>query len=421
MYDFQRLTSRRAFMRRGLGLVSAGATIPLWLDRTAFALEAPDDTPQPGDKPGRPSDHVLVVLQLSGGNDVLSSVVPYGDPEYYAQRRVTAIPATDVLKVDDHIGFNKAMAPLKNIYDRGDIHLVQAVQYPNPNRSHFHSMAIWHSCNTSNPELEDGWLARHVAAEGTRRKLSAIEAISLGAEAPKALVGRSYRGIAFQDARSFSWRAGDQDKTLVEAYRQLNAPREGATGSPLDFLATTAMEANAATDQVRNAVGRFRPKGTYQGALGRDLAAVAAMIVGGLSTRLFYVQHGGYDTHSTQKPRHDRLMTELSSNLAAFMQDLAHADHDQRVVVMGFSEFSRRVKENASGGTDHGAAGAMFLVGSPIAGGITGTHPSLTDLDNGDLKWQVDFRQVYSTVIDRWLGGDSKALFGQEFAALNLF
>lgn len=422
MLDLSRLSTRRSFMRRGLGLVSAGAIIPSWLDQTAFALESPDDTPQPGGKPGRPDDHVMIVLQLSGGNDVLSSVVPHGDPEYYKHRRVTAIRKQDVLKINDHIGLNKAMAPMKGLYDAGDMAIVQGIQYPNPNRSHFHSMAIWHTCNEDNPELADGWLARHFEQQKTIRELSATEAISIGAEAPKALVGRTFRGIAFQDPGSFTWRAGQKDPKLQKAYRDLNQPEMGSKAKKdnLDFLATTAMEANAATDQVRRAVSKFRAKGRYQGRLGRDMATVAAMIAGGLKTRLYYVRQGGYDTHSSQRGRHDRLMTELARNVNALMTDLRATGNHKRVVIMCFSEFGRRVKENASGGTDHGAGGAMFLMGDAVKGGLYGKHPSLTDLDRGDLKWNTDFRQVYTTMIDGWLGGDAGKTLGQKFEKLPL-
>lgn len=415
MIDPNRLSTRRDFIGKGLGLVAAGAVVPTWLDSTALALESPDDVKNPGARPGRKDDHILIVLQLSGGNDVLSSIVPHGDPEYYKQRRVTAIRQADVLKIDDHIGLNKSMAPLKRLYDAGDMAIVQAVQYPNPNRSHFHSMAIWHSCDPRNPELSDGWLARYFEAQ---EKTSPTAAISIGAEAPKALVGRSFRGIAFQDANSFRWRAGQRNPKLEQAYRQLNMGQQSGNDS-LDFLATTAMEANAATDRVRRAVAKFRPKGRYQGRLGRDMASVAAMIAGGLKTRLYYVRQGGYDTHSGQRGRHDRLMSELSNNVSALMTDLKATGNADRVVVMCFSEFGRRVKENASAGTDHGAAGSMFVFGQPVKGGVFGDHPSLTELDRGDLQWKQDFRQVYTTMIDRWLGGDAAKILGRPYTPID--
>lgn len=419
MIDLSRLSTRRAFLGKSLGLVSAGLVIPSWLDRTAFALDDPLDVKQPGARPGRQDDRILVVLQLSGGNDVLSSVVPYGDPEYYKARRVTAIRREEVLAIDDHLGLNRAMLPMKKLYDAGRMAIVQGVSYPNPNRSHFNSMAIWHTCDERSPDLSDGWLARYFEEAGKAAPVAPTAAISLGSEAPQALVGRTFRGISFQDPQSFAWQAGKGKAELEGAYQALNQAR--TTGNTeLDFLSTTAMEANAATATVRSAVAKFKAAGAYQGRLGRDMATVAAMIAGGLDTRLYYVRQGGYDTHSGQRGRHDRLMVELAGNLEAFMTDLERLGAHQRVVVMCFSEFGRRVEENASGGTDHGAAGSMFVVGHPVKGGIKGAHPSLTALDRGDLAWSIDFRQVYTSMIGGWLGGPADTILGKAYAPIDL-
>ncbi len=408
------ISTRREFLQKGLGLVAAGATVPIWLNNTAFALDDPRDVKRV--QGGKKDDHILIVLQLSGGNDVLSTVVPYGMEEYYRVRRTTAIRKNEVLKIDDTLGLNPRLKPLKQLYDAGDMAIVQAVSYPNPNRSHFHSMNVWHTCNSKSPQSADGWLARYVEA---MEQADPTIAISLGSEAPKALVGRKFRGISFQDSGSFTWRGAGNDMQVTKTYRNLNKKQKSGNSS-LDFLSTTAMEANAATDRVRRAVARFRPAGRYQGRLGRQMGTVAAMIPGGLQTRLYYVRQGGFDTHSNQRGRHDNLMNQLASNVKALMTDLKKTGNHERVVIMAFSEFGRRVNENASGGTDHGAGGAMFLFGDPVKGGVIGEHPSLTKLDRGDLQWAVDFRSVYGTVIDGWMGGDHKQLFGQEFKKLNL-
>jgi len=406
------ISTRREFLQKGMSLVAASAVVPIWLNNTAYALDDPRDVKRVKGK----GEQILIVLQLSGGNDVLSTVVPYGMEEYYRHRRTTAIRKNEVLKLNDTIGLNPRLQPLKALYDAGDMAIVQGVSYPNPNRSHFHSMNVWHTCNSQSPQSADGWLARYVEA---MEQADPTVAISLGSETPKALIGRKYRGISFQDPGSFRWRGAGNDEKVTKTYRGLNMEQKSGN-SNLDFLSTTAMEANAATDSVRRAVARFRPTGRYRGRLGRDMATVAAMIAGGLKTRLYYVRQGGFDTHSNQRGRHDNLMTQLASNVQALMTDLKKTGNADRVVIMAFSEFGRRVGENASGGTDHGAGGAMFLFGKPVKGGIVGEHPSLTKLDRGDLQWSIDFRSVYGSVIDSWMGGNHKQLFGKQYKSLKL-
>ncbi|MDP7035291.1 MAG: DUF1501 domain-containing protein [Planctomycetota bacterium] len=434
MSNRSHLTTRRDFLQKGLGLLSASLVVPSWLSRTAYAIENPLDVRPLQGRPGIPDERILIVLQLSGGNDILSTIVPYGMDEYYSSRKVAAIPSNRVLKLNDQIGMHPNLEAMKSIFDDGNMSIIQAVGYPNPNRSHFKSMEVWHTANRKAPYRSPGWLG-HLIESSNQGVADSTTAISIGNEAPKALIGNHYRGVAFQNPALYAWH-GTQLKTgkkgrgrseksmdskspqqLQQSYSNLNRSRQSGNSS-LDFLSSTATNANASSAEVRQAIARFKPTGKYTGRLGNDAKMVAAMIAGGLKTRIYYLSLGGFDTHSSQRNRHDRLMLELSTNVKALMTDLKRTGHDERVLMMSFSEFGRRVAENASGGTDHGSGGGMFLFGTPVQGGIVGDHPSLTELDRGDLQWKTDFRSVYATVIDQWLGGKSAQVLGETFPKL---
>ena len=424
------LSTRRAFLQNGLGLLSASLIVPAWLSKTAYALEDPLGR-VPGGRPGVPEDRILVVLQLSGGNDILSTIVPYSMDEYYTNRGQLAIPKNQVIRLDDQVGLHPNLTGLKELYDAGDLSIVQGIGYPNPNRSHFKSMEIWHTADRETPYRSPGWLG-HYLETGSKELPPSTSAISLGNSAPKALIGNQYRAVSFQSPELYAWHgsqlkgrkgqrrgndrsgSGSSSAPLHKAYMQLNRSRQ-SNNHALDFLASTAMNANASSAEVRKAISKFKPAGKYQGRLGNDLKMVAAMIAGGLKTRVYYVSLGGFDTHSGQRNRHDRLMLDLSRNMKAFMTDLKRTGQSERVLTMGFSEFGRRVKANASAGTDHGSGGGMFLFGSPVQGGIVNEHPSLTELERGDLKWKTDFRSVYATVIENWMGGNAETVLGKVY------
>jgi len=431
--------SRREFLRSGLVLASAATSIPAFLNNSALAMHE-----QAGGLtsiPGVPEDHILVVVQLGGGNDGLNTVVPFGDPAYYKARPGLAIKETEALKLSgaDGLGLHPQMTGLKDLYDDGLVGIVQGVGYPNPNRSHFKSMDIWHTADTT--ATGDGWLGRYFDAQccgfgkgesGTQEAAAAADGaagppgIAIGRAAPLAMQGRAIKPVSFESAELFKWSAAEMHKTLRSGYEELNrrGAAEGAKGDRnSDFLLRTALDAQVSSDLIRKAVGQ-KPLVQYpQGELARQLSMVSLMIRAGLKTRVYYVTHGSFDTHAGQggaQGRHGQLLNQFASAMKAFYADLKQQSNDGRVMTMSFSEFGRRVGQNASGGTDHGTAAPLFLCGPMVRKGIIGEHPSLKDLDDGDLKFKVDFRTVYSGILGGWLKADAKAVLEGTFAPMQV-
>jgi uncharacterized protein (DUF1501 family) len=408
-------------------MLSATATIPLFLDNTVMALNAPNDlrVDQNSGKDGK----ILVVVQLSGGNDGLNTIVPYADDQYYRDRPAIAIGRDKVLKANDYIGFNPNLAPLKALFDDSMMSVVQGVGYPNPNRSHFRSMDIWHTANPEDERNLNGWLGRYFdnCCSGEDAKVG----VSMGDVSPLAMKGDKLSGLSLERPSDYRYKGS----TGTE-YLQLNQPDTsgGATSvapgarakkpeievpsadDQLNFLSRTALDAQASSDKILRAVQNHNTTAQYpRGEFGEGLRTVAAMIRGELPTRVYYVSLGGFDTHANQQGRHDQLMNTLATGISAFWQDMKEQKNDQRVLMMTFSEFGRRVAQNASQGTDHGAAAPMFLFGRNIREGVIGRHPSLTDLDSGDLKYNIDFRSVYASVLQDWLDAPSKPILGKQF------
>jgi len=427
--------TRRQFLTRGITLASAAATIPWFLNQSAFGLPVP--ALGMSSIPGVPEDHVLVVIQLSGGNDGLNMVVPYGMDQYYKARPAIGIPAQNVLKLSDSagIGLHPQMTGVKDLYDQGLCTIVQGVGYPNPNRSHFKSMDIWQTADTT--ATGNGWLGRYFDSEccgygkGESGKPESGKAqpaekgpdgkpdmpgIAIGRAAPLAMQGQQIKPISFETEELFRWTGQDIHKALVDPYNKISqrpVPADVDDNSSAAFLMRTALDAQIASDLIRKAV-RLRPQAQYPGnEIGRQLAMVASMIRAGLPTRVYYVQLGGFDTHAGQgaaNGRHGNLLSQLGGAVKAFYQDLKTSEHDGRVMTMSFSEFGRRVGQNASQGTDHGTAAPMMLFGPMVKPGLVGDHPSLTDLDEGDLKYRIDFRSVYAGILEGWMKADSKKI-----------
>ncbi len=419
--------TRRIFLQRGLTMLSATATIPLFLDNTVMALNAPDDlrADQNSGKDGK----ILVIVQLSGGNDGLNTIVPYADDQYYRDRPAIAIGRDRVLKANDYIGFNPNLAPLKSLFDDSMMSVIQGVGYPNPNRSHFRSMDIWHTANPEDERNLNGWLGRYFDAccSGEDAKVG----VSMGEVSPLAMKGDKLSGLSLERPGDYRYKGSTGTK-----YLDLNQPdtAAGATSvapvargkkpeievpsadDQLNFLSRTALDAQASSDKILRAVQNHTTTAQYpRGEFGEGLRTVSAMIRGELPTRVYYVSLGGFDTHANQNGRHDQLMSTLAQGIGAFWQDMKEQKNDQRVMMMTFSEFGRRVSQNASQGTDHGAAAPMFLFGRNIREGVIGRHPSLTDLDSGDLKYNIDFRSVYASVLQDWLDAPSKPILGKQF------
>ncbi len=395
-------SERARITRRGfLAGSAAGAAACLWPRAWQVAGTGGDD-------------RVLVMLQQSGGNDVLSTLVPYADDAYGRARQATRIPAGNVRKLNDRLGLHPNLAGLQALYDRGQLAAVLNVGYPRPNYSHFTSLDIWHTADLEPKQARTGWLGRWCDA-GLPADPPAESAVAIGGDAsPLALLGDRCRGISIGRPETFRFQG---DARLVEAYRALQRERAGADDPQLVHAARTSALANACSDRIRAAVAAHRPAAEYPGsALGRSLATVAAVIAAGLGTRVCWVFHGGYDTHAGQKPRHDALMAELDGAITAFQRDLEQHRLAGRVLTVAFSEFGRRVTENGSGGTDHGAAGAMLLFGPNVRPGLHGEPPDLTDLQGGgggSLKHRIDFRQVYAAILERWLRTPSQPILGR--------
>ncbi|MDX2131673.1 MAG: DUF1501 domain-containing protein [Planctomycetota bacterium] len=429
--------TRREFLRTGLVMASAAATLPAFLNNSALAMHAAAGGLS--SVPGVPDDHVLVVIQLSGGNDGLNTVVPFGAPEYYRARPGIGVPENQVLKLSkaDGVGLHPQLAPLREMYDDGKVCVVQGVGYPNPNRSHFKSMDIWHTADTS--ATGDGWLGKYFDSEccgfgkgesGTPEAAQTPGAgppgIAIGRTAPLAMEGRRIKPVAFESADLFRWSAQEMNDALRKGYSSLNT-RESGDGnaaradSNAAFLLRTSLDAQVSSDLIRKAVEQ-RPKTQFPNSdLGRQLSMIASMIGAGLKTRVYYANMGSFDTHAGQggaQGRHAQLLGQFSQAVRAFYAELKEQRADERVLSVAFSEFGRRVGQNQSQGTDHGTAAPMFLFGPMVRRGVVGEHPSLKDLDDGDLKYKIDFRSVYAGVLESWMKADSKAVLEGTFKAL---
>jgi uncharacterized protein (DUF1501 family) len=423
------VTTRRVFLQRGLTLLAVAPTIPTFLDQTVMALAGPLDAPRTA-RPSGKDGKILVVVQLSGGNDGLNMVVPYADDAYHRVRPTLGLDPKTVLKIDNYIALHPELAPLKNLYDAGCMSILQGVGYPNPNRSHFRSMDIWQSGFPDRELVTSGWLGRYF--DNTCSGVDPHVGVAMGEQLPLAMQGERIRPLAFERPESYRYNGPDKAHYLdlnrtetppaagpvAGAQRPRNAKKEAITAqSQLDFLHRTAMDAQLSSDEILGMTRRHAPAGRYPGnEFGNGLRTVAAMIGGGLSTRVYYVSLGGFDTHAGERGRHDQLMKQLAEGIAAFYADLKAQRNDDRVLTMTFSEFGRRVAQNASGGTDHGTAAPMFLFGGGgLRQGVVGNHPSLTNLDQGDLRYGIDFRSVYAEVLQTWLQTPSKPVLGQQF------
>ena len=407
--------TRRIFLQKGLTLLGASATVPAFLGRTAWAMADPLDVKNTQATTGK-DGKVLVVVQLAGGNDGLNTICPYADDAYYAARPGLAKRQGDLVRLDDHVGLNKAAEDLMDLFGQGWGNVIHGVGYPNPDRSHFRSTDIWESARPDLATPKDGWLGRFFDAQcaGVDPKHpnkpaappDATAGVAMNDELPLAMQGRRVTPMTFENPADYQY--GGRD---VGGFTQVN--QVGGGDDNLDFLTRTALDAKASSDRILSAVNGFTSSAQYPAnGFGQGLRTTAAMIAANLPTRVYYVTLGGFDTHANQANRHDQLLRQFARGVKAFWQDMRNTGHAERVLMMSFSEFGRRVKQNAGNGTDHGAAAPMFLFGPGVVPGALGRHPSLTNLDNGDLKYTTDFRQVYASVLGGWLDTDSRPILG---------
>ncbi len=413
------MSTRREILKLGAAGVAAGVAVAC--TRTSQAEPAP--TPAAAETPPTvPHEkRTLVVLQLSGGHDGLNAVIPYGDGLYYQLRPQISVPVDQVLHLDDHVGLHPNLKSFKSLYDQGQLAILQGVGYPNPNRSHFRSMEIWHTARPDGPIPDQGWLGAFMA-DVYRAGDSPFQCVNFGSSLPEALVTTNAPIASMQDTNSFQFLAPPRmpylRDPLLKTFGQVTAA-PSQTSPALELVATNWSTAQQGVQVLSGTHEKYQPLAQYPATpLSRTLQQVVQMLSSDISTRVVYVQLGGFDTHSNEKPVHANLMSQLGDSLAAFQSDLQSHGLANQVLLMAFSEFGRRVAENGSQGTDHGAAGPMFVMGAGVKGGLYGDHPDLSQLDQGDLRHSVDFRSVYATVIEDWLGASSQDVLGGNFDRL---
>lgn len=386
-------------------LLTVGRTVPSFIARSALVSAAE----------GSKGDRVLVVIQLAGGNDGVNTVVPFKDPEYNKNRIVLRQDEGALFKLNDSLGLHPSMSAMAKLYDDGKLAVLQGIGYPNPDRSHFRSMDIWNSARPDLEQPKDGWLGRTLEVNAANSG-SDVPGLYLGPnELPLAMISDKVQVPGVESLESFRFRT-DGGSLPLASLAQLAEVKRQLASPLLDFVQTATLNAYASSEQVRHAVEQKGTNATYPAyGLANKLKGIAQLIDAGLTTRIYYVSLDGFDTHANQNEAHNALLSELSDSLRAFIDDLTVRGHLDRVAVMMFSEFGRRVRENASLGTDHGAAAPMFLAGGGIAAGVHGAHPSMTDLDDGDLKFHTDFRSVYATLLDKWLACPSEQVLHGKF------
>jgi uncharacterized protein (DUF1501 family) len=412
------MLSRRQFLIRtlqGSSLLAVGAAVPGFVTRTAHAAEAGKDT-------------VLVLVELTGGNDGLNTVIPYGDDNYHKARPTLRFNKDQVIKVDDHVGLHPAMRSLDDLLKKGELAVVQGVGYPNPDRSHFESMDIWQSADPRR-KTGSGWVARSVP--DLQDKRGNVPVMQIGQkDLPLALQGAPGGVVSINNERPYRLELGggaaEQQKARRKLLEEVARGGEAEGDDLLQFVSRRQLQTYTTLDKIQEvlrAASTAGPDGRFPfWNLSQKMQLVSGMIQKGFGTRVFYVQLDGFDTHSNQGPAHQQLLQELADSVRAFFDALRPGGHDKRVLVMTFSEFGRRVNENGSKGTDHGSGSCLFVAGPAAKGGAVTKHPGLRpeDLDSGDVKWSTDFRRVYATLLDRWLGCDSRTVLADKFDHLDL-
>jgi uncharacterized protein (DUF1501 family) len=408
--------SRRDFLVRGMCGIGVGGMLPLILSRTSAALSA---QALQGTSFEKHPNRVLVVIELSGGNDGLNTVVPFGDAAYYRARPKLGIVEREVIKVGGGFGFHPSMVGFERLYKDGRLAVIHGCGYDHPSLSHFSSMGYWHT-GVPNGGEPLGWLGRLADARYPAASKNVI--VNLGNSQSLAVRSRQHSPLVFDDPGRFRREGTNEQK---QALAMLSAPRTTANAT-LEFLANTATNATESSDFVRRASSSYRTPVDYGqgGGLAGNLQRVAALIAAEMPTRLYYVTYQGnsFDTHVQQADLHTRLLMYTADAVRGFIDDVARLGRGDDVAVMIFTEFGRRVEENGSLGTDHGTATPMFLVGKGVKGGFYGRHPSLTDLDDGNMRMTTDFRRVYATAITEWLGYDQpQAVLKGTFAPMGVF
>jgi len=399
-------TTRREFLRQsasGLSLLAFSSAAPAFLAQSAWArVPAPES--------GR---SVLVLIQLAGGNDGLNTLVPFEDDHYHRLRPKLALARREVIRISDQLGLHPACRELAELHGSGRLAVVQNVGYPNPNRSHFRSMEIWETASRSDEYRTSGWIGRYFDNCCSGAPGEEPVGVALGNEMPDVFLADKAHNIFSLASSPPGRRSLAED--LLDALPQEHGADDGNAG----FLRHVHMNALVTERKVLRRLRGYKPMAAYPDSqLAQGLLKIAALIAAGQETRVYFISLGGFDTHAAQLNRHQALLRELSAAMGAFQADLAAHRLDDQVLTMTFSEFGRRPSENATGGTDHGTAAPLFLMGSRLTGSLFGSPPDLDLQRNRDIPFTTDFRAVYSTVLERWFGADPRPVLGQRFEAL---
>ena len=390
---------RRTFLQH-TGLASAAMFTPAFLQGPSLVTNG----------------KILIVVQLSGGNDGLNTIVPYRNDKYYELRPDLAIPRQEVLGVTDELGFNPSLGDLRPLYDQGYLSIINNVGYPNPDRSHFRSMDIWQTAANSNEYLETGWLGRYLDSQCSGCDVP-HHALEFGQGLSLALKGKEKMGFAINDLQQME---RTNHNPLLRYLAQQDA--HDHEHEQVAYLYKTLLETQSSTAYLLEQTQGQGTRANFPATpFGRDLRQVADLILAGCNSKVYYLSLGGFDTHANQAGPQGRLLSIYAEDIKALAEELQKHKLWQDTLVMTFSEFGRRVAQNGSRGTDHGAASNLFLMGGNLRQpGFYNEGPNLEDLNEGDLKYQVDFRQVYATVLDKWLAADAKSVIGRRFATLGV-
>ena len=368
---------------------------------------------------------VLVVLQLTGGNDFMNTLVPYTNPIYYDSRKKVVIPEDEVLPINDTLGFHPSAGPLKELYERGDVAVVQGIGYPNSSRSHFRGMDIWHTCEPDRVANE-GWIGKAIR-DLDPNKENVLTGVNFGRGLPRALTAPGVPVASVGELDNYGIMTGIEEQAereeVLGAFKDMYGPALG-TGPVMDYLRSTGIDVLKGADRLKEAPAKYSSQVEYgDNAIAKSLRDVARVHLADMGTRIFYTSHGGYDTHSNEMPTHPTLLGDVSAAITDFFQDLQDHQASKEVVMLVFTEFGRRMLDNGSG-TDHGSGGGAFIIGDRVEGGLYSEYASLDrdQWEHGeDLRHTIDFRGIYATILEQWLGLDAGPMVGGSFEQIRPF
>lgn len=396
------MSTRRTFIKQA-GLATAGTMlIPGFLK----SLQ--------GNPPLPEGNKIVVIIQLSGGNDGLNTIVPYTNDLYYKFRPGLALPKTNVLRATDSLGFHPSLAKLNELYDNGYLTIINNVGYPNPDRSHFRSMDIWQTASDSDEYLTTGWIGRYLDSSCTNCNI-AHQAVEIDDMLSLTLKGENIKGLAVKNPKKLYAILHN------DYFQKVSKQAADTSNTSLNYLYKTLAEATSSAEYIYDKSKVFTSAGIYPNhEFAGQLKTVAELINSGIETKVYYISLSGFDTHVRQHPQHERLLSTYAESVHAFVRDLEKSNRFQDVLIMTFSEFGRRVSQNASGGTDHGTANNLFLIGKSLKRkGFINKTPDLSKLDQGDLIHEIDFRNVYATLLTNWLNSDSSSILRKPFKPMD--